>query len=339
MASSFVMCSCPFRMLGILMRTSRQHALRLRHAALRSWSDPDPADLVCSRSVNAQADDAHRPASESTSVPTMAEHHGDGDAHQLVADLARSCRRPCRAGVRLPCASLEDGVDGAGGEDTGEQRAECPARAVNAEGVQRIVVAEARLHVGDHAVSRTTPAIKPMSRADMGPTNPDGRSDGDQSGDAPEMAPSTLGLPLRIHSAPAQPMAAAAAAKWVATKALVARLPALSALPALKPNQPTHSRQAPMKLSTTLCGGMGSSRITKALAEIERADQGRDARGDVHDGAAGEIERREAPAQAAFKQAALAPDHVRHRGVDHERPQDHEQQHRAELHALGEGAA
>ena len=45
-------------------------------------------------------------------------------------------------------------------------------------------------------------------------------------------------------------MAAAAAAKWVLTKALVASELAASAEPALKPNQPTHSRQAPMKLST-----------------------------------------------------------------------------------------
>ena len=75
----------------------------------------------------------------------------------------------------------------------------------------------------------------------------------------PEIAPSTLGLPLRIHSATAQPMAAVAAAKWVATNALRRQsCPALSALPALNPNQPTHSKQAPIKLSTTLCGGIGS---------------------------------------------------------------------------------
>jgi hypothetical protein len=53
-----------------------------------------------------------------------------------------------------------------------------------------------------------------------------------------------------------QPMAAAAAAKWVLTKALVARGLAARALPALKPNQPTHSRQAPMKLSTMEWGGI-----------------------------------------------------------------------------------
>src|SRR5712664_2974021 len=73
---------------------------------------------------------------------------------------------------------------------------------------------------------------------------------------APEIAPSALARPFLSHSATLQPSAAAAAAKCVATKALVARLLAASALPALKPNHPTHSRQAPIKLSTTLCGGM-----------------------------------------------------------------------------------
>ena len=50
------------------------------------------------------------------------------------------------------------------------------------------------------------------------------------------------------------PSAAAAAPKCVATKALLARPEAASALPALNPNQPTHNRQAPMKLITRLCG-------------------------------------------------------------------------------------
>ena len=75
----------------------------------------------------------------------------------------------------------------------------------------------------------------------------------------PEMPPSTLGFPFLIHSASIQPSAAAAAAKCVATNALVARAEEASALPALNPNQPTHNRQAPMKLRTRLCGFMGSS--------------------------------------------------------------------------------
>ena len=63
-------------------------------------------------------------------------------------------------------------------------------------------------------------------------------------------------MPLCIHSAIDQPMAADAAAKCVLTKALVASELAPRALPALKPNQPTQSRQAPMKLSTIECGAI-----------------------------------------------------------------------------------
>jgi hypothetical protein len=59
-------------------------------------------------------------------------------------------------------------------------------------------------------------------------------------------------LPAIIHSMAIQPRTAAAVAKCVAIKALVARDPAATALPALNPNQPTHSRQAPITLSTTL---------------------------------------------------------------------------------------
>ena len=100
--------------------------------------------------------------------------------------------------------------------------------------------------------------MSPITNAGIGFTKPEAGVMATSPATAPEIPPSTLGFPLRIHSAPAQPIAAAAEAKCVATNALVARLPAPKALPALKPNHPTHSRHAPMKLSTTLCGGMGS---------------------------------------------------------------------------------
>src|ERR1017187_5154095 len=67
-----------------------------------------------------------------------------------------------------------------------------------------------------------TPATRPMNNADMGPTKPDAGVMATRPATHPEIAPNALGLPLRIHSAAAHPMAAAAAAKWVATKALVA---------------------------------------------------------------------------------------------------------------------
>src|SRR5215813_2385674 len=101
------------------------------------------------------------------------------------------------------------------------------------------------------------PAISPIAIADIGDTKPAAGVIATNPATAPEIAPSALGLPLRSHSAMLHPSAAAAAPKCVATNALVARLPAERALPALKPNHPTQSRQAPMKLSTTLCGGIG----------------------------------------------------------------------------------
>src|SRR4051812_8349156 len=97
-----------------------------------------------------------------------------------------------------------------------------------------------------------------MIIAGKGCTNPEAGVIATSPATAPEIAPSTLGLPTFLHSATTQPSVAAAAPKWVATKALVASPEAASALPALKPNQPTQSRLAPMKLSTRLCGFMSS---------------------------------------------------------------------------------
>src|SRR5580658_3736063 len=100
------------------------------------------------------------------------------------------------------------------------------------------------------------PARKPMARADMGCTKPEAGVMATSPATAPEIAPSAVGLPLCIHSAMDQPMAAAAAAKWVFTNADVANELAASAEPALKPNQPTQSRQAPMKLRTMEWGAI-----------------------------------------------------------------------------------
>ena len=51
-------------------------------------------------------------------------------------------------------------------------------------------------------------------------------------------------------------MVAAAAATLVTVKALAARPPAVSADPALKPNQPNHSRPAPSTTIGTSCGSV-----------------------------------------------------------------------------------
>src|SRR4051794_24859732 len=102
-----------------------------------------------------------------------------------------------------------------------------------------------------------------MNSAGIGLTKPEAGVIATSPATAPEMPPRALGFPFPIHSAHIHPSAAVAAAKCVATNALVAKPDAPSALPALNPNQPTHSRQAPMKLSTRLCGFMPSGYPTR----------------------------------------------------------------------------
>ena len=78
-------------------------------------------------------------------------------------------------------------------------------------------------------------------------------------------------------------------------------------------------------------------RVADALADIESADQSRDAAGDVDDRAAGKVEDWPA-ASGDIQDAADAPDHMRHRAIDDQRPEREKDGHRAELDALGEGA-
>src|SRR5512138_979884 len=110
-----------------------------------------------------------------------------------------------------------------------------------------------------------------MPSADGIVTNPDAGVIVANPATMPEAAPRTLGLPFCHHSQKAQLSAAAEAEKWVAANALVASFPALTALPALNPNQPTQSRPVPTRLSTTLCGGIGSrgkpSRLPSTTAQ------------------------------------------------------------------------
>src|SRR5437762_10097584 len=73
---------------------------------------------------------------------------------------------------------------------------------------------------------------------------------------APEQKPRTLGLPLTSHSAIGQTKEATAVARVVVVNALAATESAATALPALKPYQPTQSMPVPMKQSTMLCGAM-----------------------------------------------------------------------------------
>src|SRR5687768_14783981 len=75
---------------------------------------------------------------------------------------------------------------------------------------------------------------------------------------APIAAPRTLGAPLCSQLTVIQVRAAMAAAVFVTTKALAARPPAVTALPALNPNQPNQSSDAPSTVMVASCGSRGS---------------------------------------------------------------------------------
>src|SRR4051794_30364047 len=102
------------------------------------------------------------------------------------------------------------------------------------------------------AQKQITPAAMPMSIDPPGSTKPDAGVMATRPATAPEIAPSTDGLPLVIHSANIHPRAAAAVATCVPVIAIPARPLAPTAEPALNPNQPTHSRDAPMTASPRL---------------------------------------------------------------------------------------
>src|SRR3989304_5137059 len=92
----------------------------------------------------------------------------------------------------------------------------------------------------------------------MGPTKPEAGVMATSPATAPLAAPRIVGCPRVIHSVNIQARAAEAVAVWVTTKALVARPPAPRALPALNPNHPTHSSEAPITVKGRLWGGIGS---------------------------------------------------------------------------------
>src|SRR2546427_1595393 len=111
--------------------------------------------------------------------------------------------------------------------------------------------------------------------ADTGPTKPEAGVIATSPATAPEAAPSTVGLPRMTHSVNIQPSAAAAVAVFVTTNALVASLPADTALPAVKANQPNQKGAAPATVRGRGWGCMGSRPyplrlpMTRAAAKAE----------------------------------------------------------------------
>src|ERR1051325_2990952 len=100
----------------------------------------------------------------------------------------------------------------------------------------------------------TTPAPMPITTAPLAVTRPAAGVITTRPATTPEQNPSTVGLPRVIHSRAGHTVDATAAASVVATNAFDEMPSAATALPALKPYQPTHSMPVPTTVSTRLCG-------------------------------------------------------------------------------------
>src|SRR5476649_2878496 len=115
------------------------------------------------------------------------------------------------------------------------------------------------------------PAATPIATEPIGPTNPEAGVMATRPATAPDEMPMTVGLPLHIHSTSIQVKPAAAVAICVTVIAIPACMPAVTAEPALKPNQPTHSSEAPTRVRTMLWPGPGSLRLPRQIAHIRPA--------------------------------------------------------------------
>src|SRR6478736_1007310 len=100
----------------------------------------------------------------------------------------------------------------------------------------------------------TMPAAMPMITEPVEFTKPQAGVMTTRPATAPEQKPRTLGLPRVIHSIIGQTKEATAVASVVVVKALAATPSAATALPALKPYQPTQSMPVPTMVSTRLWG-------------------------------------------------------------------------------------
>src|SRR5205807_8182818 len=105
---------------------------------------------------------------------------------------------------------------------------------------------------------------------DIGPTYPEAGVMATRPQTAPTEMPTADGFPFRTQSVSIQLTAAAAAARFVTTSAFTATAFAARAPPALKPNQPNHSTDAPSITKGTLLRRL-SRRPTPSLRPMTSA--------------------------------------------------------------------
>ena len=181
----------------------------------------------------------------------------------------------------------------AGGKQAGEQRAHGAADAVNAEGVERVVVAEELFDAEDHeAADDAGDAADGESRHGLNEAG--GLGDGGQSGDRAGDSAQGRGLAVLQPLGDDPGDGGGGGGELRIDEGAGGQRPRAQRAAGVEaePAHPQHSRADEAEHH-----GVGRHillRIADALAEIEGADQRGDAAGDVDDGAAGKVEDRPA---------------------------------------------
>src|ERR1700761_4215721 len=102
--------------------------------ALVFFTYPKPNDLIHNEEDNQRSDDGERP--------------GHSYAYSLIDYLALVALQQSGCLTRS-----EDGIDGAAGKDTGQQRPNVSSGAVHAESIERVVITKDCLHLDHHEVA------------------------------------------------------------------------------------------------------------------------------------------------------------------------------------------
>src|SRR5215469_2831085 len=125
-------------------------------------------------------------------------HPRDYNAHELIEQLMSIPFEQARC-QRIPLRIFEDRVHSRGGENTGQQRAQRSACAMDTEGVEAVIVSESSLHLGNHPEAERAGDQSDQNRG-HGSHEPGRRRYGDQSrdrtGDRSQSARFTVPEPL-----------------------------------------------------------------------------------------------------------------------------------------------
>src|SRR5438552_1962648 len=205
---------------------------------------------------------------------------------------------------------------------------------MNTEGVERIVVAEAGFDLRDHEIAEDS-GCESNEQGRHWAYETGCRCDGDQAGDCTgdgaQRARLTVAQPLSARppdncGCGCEVRSHKRAGREIAGRQRTSGIEA----------EPSYPRKAGSdKAEHDAMRRHSLAWIAETASQINCTDQGRDSRSDVYDRAPGEIECGESPAQSGIQETTFSPNHVGHGIVDQNGPQHHEDNHGAELHALG----